>query len=423
VRKPPGKEFIWQESEQLPPPPVVAAATRARRAGDWRGACAAAGFDVDVGADNRDRMRADLAAFTPDLVHQYLVRNWRGDLVERVYLLSPLDDLRTRPAAGTRCLTVSIAPGYPPCLSVRVPSKSSWNRPRSVLPTWCWRADAIDARRAAYTWLAPSLPTAGVYPFEVERLVSGELAPELLHPSVRDVLYPGGADLVASQWRWPPVLVDCEGGWHRLYVEGGRLRAADHDEAEIQREFALRAFGGRPNGCAAALHTLRTGGGRTSPSMFSLRWAFYDWAHRGYTDPVVAHIDAGFDITIPDNERATLLHFLGRLDYARLWPRLRNAGLSVHHRDSAGRTPLHCAAEQGCEPLMRLLLDAGADPAARDGLGHSVEYKWNRFRDHPRWPDREHYWGYRGRGGQGTGPTAWSRRLDERQHERHSDAG
>jgi len=48
-----------------------------------------------------------------------------------------------------------------------------------------------------------------------------------------------------------------------------------------------------------------------------------------------------------------------------------SAGTAIDHRDTAGRTPLHLAAEHNSVECMRLLLRAGADPAAKNQAGAS----------------------------------------------------
>ncbi|MEU0383735.1 hypothetical protein [Streptomyces chartreusis] len=65
------------------PPSVIETATARRRAGDWAGACAAAGVDVDLqpravaGAHGRElaaRLRADLRHLAPDLLRWHMPR-------------------------------------------------------------------------------------------------------------------------------------------------------------------------------------------------------------------------------------------------------------------------------------------------------------------------------------------------------------
>ncbi|HEY5855925.1 MAG TPA: hypothetical protein VIW24_18250, partial [Aldersonia sp.] len=65
------------------PPSMIETATARRSVGDWAGACAAAGFDVDVdlrslarshGQEVAARLRADLRQLAPDLLRWHLPR-------------------------------------------------------------------------------------------------------------------------------------------------------------------------------------------------------------------------------------------------------------------------------------------------------------------------------------------------------------
>ncbi|MDT0444036.1 hypothetical protein [Streptomyces johnsoniae] len=65
------------------PPSMIDTATARRRAGDWAGACAAAGFDVDLslrsvarvhGQELATRVRADLRRLAPDLLRWHMPR-------------------------------------------------------------------------------------------------------------------------------------------------------------------------------------------------------------------------------------------------------------------------------------------------------------------------------------------------------------
>lgn len=69
------------------PAGMLTAATGRRRAGDWRGACAAAGFEVRIdpsavrnryGAALLERLEDDLRHLVPDLARWHLPRVWRG---------------------------------------------------------------------------------------------------------------------------------------------------------------------------------------------------------------------------------------------------------------------------------------------------------------------------------------------------------
>ncbi|WP_052172791.1 hypothetical protein [Nocardia sp. BMG111209] len=75
---------LWLRVREFAVPPVmIETATARRAAGDWIGACAAAGFEVDVdlpaltrshGREFADRVRADLRHLAPDLLRWHLPR-------------------------------------------------------------------------------------------------------------------------------------------------------------------------------------------------------------------------------------------------------------------------------------------------------------------------------------------------------------
>ncbi|WP_419993130.1 hypothetical protein [Streptomyces boninensis] len=75
---------FWQRVRQYAvPPAMIETATARRLLGDWGGACAAAGFDVDLqlrsagrlyGRDVAARIRADLRRLAPDLLRWHLPR-------------------------------------------------------------------------------------------------------------------------------------------------------------------------------------------------------------------------------------------------------------------------------------------------------------------------------------------------------------
>ncbi|MFE4964581.1 hypothetical protein [Streptomyces sp. NPDC056660] len=75
---------LWRRVREFAvPPAMIDTATARRDAGDWAGACAAAGFDVDLdlralarmwGRDVRERVRADLRRLAPDLLRWHLPR-------------------------------------------------------------------------------------------------------------------------------------------------------------------------------------------------------------------------------------------------------------------------------------------------------------------------------------------------------------
>ncbi|MEV7402919.1 hypothetical protein AB0N93_21315 [Streptomyces sp. NPDC091267] len=75
--------FWLRVRESAVPPSMIETATARRRAGDWAGACAAAGIDVDLnlrsaarthGRDLAARVRADLRHLAPDLLRWHMPR-------------------------------------------------------------------------------------------------------------------------------------------------------------------------------------------------------------------------------------------------------------------------------------------------------------------------------------------------------------
>ncbi|MEV6784417.1 hypothetical protein [Streptomyces sp. NPDC051098] len=75
--------FWLRVREYAVPPSMIETATARRHAGDWAGACAAAGIDIDLdirsvartyGRDLATRMRADLRHLTPDLLRWHMPR-------------------------------------------------------------------------------------------------------------------------------------------------------------------------------------------------------------------------------------------------------------------------------------------------------------------------------------------------------------
>ncbi|MFE0033399.1 hypothetical protein [[Kitasatospora] papulosa] len=75
---------FWPRVREIAvPPSMIGTATARRGAGDWAGACAAAGFDVDLdlrtvarvhGSDLAARLRADLRRLAPDLLRWHMPR-------------------------------------------------------------------------------------------------------------------------------------------------------------------------------------------------------------------------------------------------------------------------------------------------------------------------------------------------------------
>jgi hypothetical protein len=391
----------WWVPLHHPHPAVVAECTRLREAGDWAAACRAAGLipDVDLaevaaafGGDVARRVQHDLRQFAPDLLRTYLPdahtghRSWPQIIV--------LTDLAAVPAAGAvqpptehvlalTCLpSEQGGPGKGSYLRVvtqdalgEVTRGGRWTVIRddehwlsdalldelrlsyAVLPAWCWRADAHDARREAYQREHPQAVR------DLVALRNGVMAPHQLHPLAFASLYPGEvqAPSVPGQG-FPAVRVRCATVWHEVQVIDGNLIAREHTEQEVRRELALGAMGGPVNGCTAVLRTWRTGRGRLPKRLRWQREFFFRCAREGRGDVVLAMLDAGFDPAVVDGSGATLLHLLSGLDHERVLPKLLAAGLPVDGRDKLGGTPLHHARQAGADDVIAALLAAGADP-------------------------------------------------------------
>jgi ankyrin repeat protein len=94
----------------------------------------------------------------------------------------------------------------------------------------------------------------------------------------------------------------------------------------------------------------------------------------GQADEVARLIAAGEDVAAADKQGLTPLHMAAMQDMDEVAAILIAAGSPVMARDSFGNTPLHRAvfAFKGGDPtLIRLLLDAGADPDAPNTAGKS----------------------------------------------------
>ncbi|MFI6947991.1 hypothetical protein [Streptomyces sp. NPDC050422] len=138
--------FWLRVREFAVPPSMIDTATARRRAGDWAGACAAAGIDVDLqlrslarthGRELTARVRADLRHLVPDLLRWHLPR------------IAPFGLLRPG-------LTITLArydaeapgaPGHPVHLVVRTPPAWADAGQRISLALWDGTRSDAGARR------------------------------------------------------------------------------------------------------------------------------------------------------------------------------------------------------------------------------------------------------------------------------------
>ena len=187
--------------------------------------------------------------------------------------------------------------------------------------------------------------------------------PELLHPLVREGLFP---DLPVTPAPPPapevtaPARVRCRGEWHEVSFRGGVLDIP-HTAEEQQREGAMRALGGAIGGCFAARHAWTSGTGRLPRILRDQRKELFSRAQHGDTPGVVRLLDAGVDPRVRNAQGRTLLHLLHLLDHEVLLERLLAAGLDVNARDAGQRTPLFAAiCGDGPVTLVEALVAAGA---------------------------------------------------------------
>ncbi|MEV4467642.1 ankyrin repeat domain-containing protein [Micromonospora echinofusca] len=148
------------------PPAVVAAATARRRAGDWRGACAAAAVDAHVdlrdvaaryGTGEAARVEGELRGLAPDLLRRFLPRTGSLALLPRAaVVLSRLPGpVRTtarllRRGVPLLVATLPLTDHSPQRIGLRVTDSLRLPTRWHDLPGWCWDADAVATRRWAY---------------------------------------------------------------------------------------------------------------------------------------------------------------------------------------------------------------------------------------------------------------------------------
>ncbi|MFC9927380.1 ankyrin repeat domain-containing protein [Streptomyces sp. NPDC127190] len=201
---------------------------------------------------------------------------------------------------------------------------------------------------------------------DLDLLCLGGVAPEHLHPLVREALFP--ALKVAPGEAGPPgptapapVRVRCRGEWHEVAFRPGGLLRMPHTDEEQQRERALRAFGGAVAGCFAVEQTWTSGAGRLPKALRAQRQELFQRAQHGDTPGVLELLDAGVDPRVRDANGRTLLHVLNLLDHEELLPRLLAAGVDLEARDQRERTPLFTAVNDlGSKALVEALVAAGA---------------------------------------------------------------
>ncbi|MFD5542615.1 ankyrin repeat domain-containing protein [Streptomyces sp. NPDC127079] len=201
---------------------------------------------------------------------------------------------------------------------------------------------------------------------DLDLLRDGQIAPEQLHPLVREALFPA-LRVPAGQGGPPaptapaPVRVRCRGAWHEVGFRPGGPLSMPHSDDERQRERALRALGGTVAGCFAVEQTWVSGKGRLPKALRAQRSELFLRAQHGDTPGVLALLDAGVDARVRDAGGRTLLHVLNLLDHEVLLPRLLAAGVDLEARDLRERTPLFTAVNDlGSKAMVEAIVAAGA---------------------------------------------------------------
>ncbi|MEU8641812.1 hypothetical protein AB0C91_07820 [Streptomyces sp. NPDC048674] len=129
------------------PPSMIATATARRRAGDWAGACAAAGVDVDLhlrclarthGRDLASRVRADLRHLAPDLLRWHMPRVGPDGLLRPGITMTLARYDTASPGSGTPTASDRAAPdpAHPVHLVVRTPPAWADGGQRISLALW-----------------------------------------------------------------------------------------------------------------------------------------------------------------------------------------------------------------------------------------------------------------------------------------------
>ncbi|MFF3410554.1 ankyrin repeat domain-containing protein [Streptomyces sp. NPDC002742] len=201
---------------------------------------------------------------------------------------------------------------------------------------------------------------------DLDLMRAGAVAPEHLHPLVREALFPSlqvpqGPVGPSGPSAPAPVRVRCGGQWHEVGFRPGSLLRMPHSDEEQRRERALRAFGGAVAGCFAVEQTWTSGAGRLPKALRAQRNELFQRAQHGDTPGVLELLDLGVDPRVRDAGGRTLLHVLNLLDHETLLPRLLAEGLDLEARDRRERTPLFVAVNDlGTTALVEALVAAGA---------------------------------------------------------------
>jgi len=197
-------------------------------------------------------------------------------------------------------------------------------------------------------------------PPELAGLLDGTVQRADLHPLVQTALFPDAEPILPPRPAPLPgrVAVPCAGAIHEVVMRDGSIHVP-HTPAEIERERVLATFGGRMQGCAAALYGWRDPAIRMPRRMRNLRERVLDLVRHGDPDAMAAALDRGLDPHLRTEGGATLLHLLAYFPGKDLVPRLLAAGLDPQAVDRRGRTPRQCVGLASRQDLVAALLAGG----------------------------------------------------------------
>ncbi|HEX5540024.1 MAG TPA: ankyrin repeat domain-containing protein [Micromonospora sp.] len=237
-------------------------------------------------------------------------------------------------------------------------------------------ASLIEFHKIKDDELRPIAPVVHDRPADLELVRHGLLAPADLHPLVRRALFPAASAAPTTVDRPElrvSVPVRCRGEWHRVVHGDGRLELASHTPDEVTREELLRTLGGQVAGCFAVAQAWRGSGDRLPRRLRELRREVLLRIQHSGSAALTSLLDSGLDPWMGDGRGGTLLHHLRAVGDVTLVRRLTDAGVPVNATNRHGRTALHVAVGDGGSPeMVRALLEAGADPQARDAYDQTV---------------------------------------------------
>ncbi|HTU64892.1 MAG TPA: ankyrin repeat domain-containing protein [Steroidobacteraceae bacterium] len=136
-------------------------------------------------------------------------------------------------------------------------------------------------------------------------------------------------------------------------------------------QFQLTVLHGAADGCMTDVVWMLLRDGADATRIEQKRSVLYSAISGGSAEIVEMLLEAGADIESGLARETPLMLAAGHGSLA-IVELLLSRGANVHAQSSDGLTALHEAADARALPVVRRLLDAGADPLARDGTGRTA---------------------------------------------------